>query len=1043
MKKHASLSLILLLMFVGNSWLAADYPYRRGELRDVQKEFAPILNSPDAAAQLTAYLRATEDQVLLDKSLVALVETAGKKKQWALLEEVVDTLTASNDTASTILAAEIMLRLVDRSKAGRLGGPVDTDDLPDSLMDRAAALLDYPDPVVRGIAEWTLSLRVGKQDMGAGFLRKMFEPGPTSAAWYEKWRAVPVERRLAYDYARQLAHLNRHRTLAGVAAEIEAVNERLGAMMREDASDGEASLAAATTYRTAERDAREAVAGGNLEVAHMAYLNLRKAARAVIESARAEFPAEGFVFYTSYEVTGGYWNVNIPARHTNKPGGDIWIKRNADPAESAIPLVAEKMSTPGSVRGIDLTWESDRVLFSWYHQPYSDAYPHGWDRAGSASLYALDLDSGEIDRLTDHLSFDDIEPCWLPDGGVMFASNRSGFGNQCSGAFHQTKVCTTLFRLDESRADEPIAISNNKDFDRFPHVNNDGTVSFMHWEYQERGFYNQHTVWRARPDGTNMDALYKQHINAPMSIRDARQIPDSPLFVGTAQGHHDGHQGPVILFDPSQGINNEEAMWSLTLDCTPIEGGLGPLENQIVAEGGVANRGGTYINPFPMSEQAFVVSHEMTGDVTNYGIYYIDVWGNRELLHREPSTSSFEPMPLRQRARPPVIPNTVDPGADHATVFVENVYRDLPGVEPGAVKYLRISQRLMLPAPEYEYDGDDQFNHLHWFPGGSTGRHFSYWTWAPTRTVGLVEVEEDGSAFFKVPAAMPIFLQALDEDYLEVRRMRSSFTLQRGEFRSCIGCHESRLETAGSRPNYPVGTFQRGPQQPEPPSWGDRTVLDYEQHIQPILDQHCVSCHGQDKPEGGLEFTARHIGGYMQSYRTMFGLGPDQGNPLKGGGGSINNEVKILQALEPGLDLSELNTDKDQAKDMIRDMQAGTFPGMLVSISDRHSNADITMPYAFGSTQSKLIQTLMNDPEHRDDVKANMTEEEWLKLVTWIDHNAVYHSTVIDKSDFGRDQDGPLYRVEFNLPSPWTPADTMPSFYNSAQTEVNTPHAVD
>ncbi len=1019
-----------ILLIPAVSRLDAYYPYRGGELRDLQKEFTPILKSADAAARVVAYLQAIEDQELLDKSLVALVTSAGKNEQWPVLEEIVDALTAAGDPASTIVAAEILLKLVDSSDAGRLSGPVDCDDLPDSLMDRAAALLDHPDPVVQAMAEWTLSLRVGKQDMGANFLRKMFEPGPTGLGWYQKWQEIPADRRLAYDYARQLVHLNRHRTLAGTAEDIENVYQRLEAMISESGSDKEAAGAAIQAFQKTAQLAREAAAGNNLALAHVGYVTFRKAAREVIEAAREEFPGEGFVFYTSYEVTGGYWNVNVPARHVNKPGGEIWIKQSADPAQDAKPLVAEKMSTPGSVRGIDLTWESDKVLYSWYHQPHSDAYPHGWDRAGSASLYSLDLGSGEITRLTDHASFDDIEPCWLPDDGVMFASNRSSFGNQCSGAFHQTKVCTTLFRLDKDRASEPVAISNNKDFDRFPHVTNDGMVSFMHWEYQERGFYNQHTVWSCRPDGTNMDAIYKQHINTPMSIRDARQIPGSPLFVATAQGHHDGHQGPVILFDPSKGINNEEAMWSLTRDCAPIEGGLGPLENQIVAEGGVQNRGGTYINPFPMSEKAFVVSHEMSGDVTNYGIYYIDVWGNRELLHREASMSSFEPMPLRQRERPPVIPDKIDPEANYATVFLENVYRDLPGVEPGAVKYLRISQRLMLPAPEYEYDGDDQFNHLHWFPGGSTGHHFAYWTWAPTRTVGLVKVQEDGSAYFKVPAAMPVFLQALDENFCEVRRMRSSFTMQRGEFRSCMGCHESRLETAGSRMAYPTDTLERGPQQPEPPSWGDTAVLDYEEHIQPIFDRHCVSCHGEKEPAGGLELTSRHIGGFMQSYRTMFGLSADDPNPLSGGG-NINDEVKIMQALEPELDLADIDSSKD-SKDIVKEMQAGSFPNMLVSISDRHSNADITQPYQFGSTKSKLIQTLLNEEQHRDKVKAKMTAEEWLMLVTWVDHNAVYHSTVIDKSDFGGDQDGPLYRVKFKLPSPWTPADTMPSFYNEA-----------
>jgi hypothetical protein len=152
--------------------------------------------------------------------------------------------------------------------------------------------------------------------------------------------------------------------------------------------------------------------------------------------------------------------------------------------------------------------------------------------------------------------------------------------------------------------------------------------------------------------------------------------------------------------------------------------------------------------------------------MNEYAIYYIDVWGHRELIHRDKVMSCFMPHPLRRRQRPPVIPDTVDPDA---TAFVADVYRDLPGVEPCTVKYLRISQRLMLPAPEDYEHPEYRFNHLHWFPGDSTGVHFGYWTFAPTRTIGIVKVEEDGSVYFKVPAGIPVYLQVLDENYCNAR----------------------------------------------------------------------------------------------------------------------------------------------------------------------------------------------------------------------------------------------------------------------------------
>ena len=471
---------------------------------------------------------------------------------------------------------------------------------------------------------------------------------------------------------------------------------------------------------------------GDLAQAHEAYIALRTSGRELLRAARSEWPGEGLVFVSQLQPKGGGTNVNGAVIGPEVPVGKVWRKQSADPAETPEDLLGDRLGL-GSLHGIDLEWEGTRLAVSHWSTPENDS-TFGFDRKGGfAGIHVLDLESGETTRVSGKAGNNDIEPCFLPDGGFFFASDRSNFGNQCAGSFFQHKRCTTLYRLPADGG-EPIAISNNKDFDRFPSVLRDGTVAFMHWEYQERNFYNQHTIWRCRPDGTSMDALYKQHISEPMSMRVVKQVPDSSKLVGTAQGHHDGHYGPVVLFDPSQGINNAEAMWNVTPGVSGVEGGIGPLKHQIVAEGGVRTRGGYYIDPFPMSEEAFLVGYDMLPTKAEFALYYIDVFGNRELLHRQRGLSSFEPFALRPRQRPPVIPDTVRPDVDHAMVFLENVYNDLPGVAKGAVKYLRLSQKLFLPAP---VDPDNyQHNHLHWLPGGVLSGHLGCWSWGPTRNIG-------------------------------------------------------------------------------------------------------------------------------------------------------------------------------------------------------------------------------------------------------------------------------------------------------------------
>ena len=68
-------------------------------------------------------------------------------------------------------------------------------------------------------------------------------------------------------------------------------------------------------------------------------------------------------------------------------------------------------------------------------------------------------------------------------------------------------------------------------------------------------------------------------------------------------------------------------------------------------------------------------------------------------------------------------------------------------------------------------------------------------TFTLARILGTVPVEEDGSAFFEVPALRSLFFVALDENDLSVKRMQSFVTVQPGETTGCVGCHEQRTET--------------------------------------------------------------------------------------------------------------------------------------------------------------------------------------------------------------------------------------------------------
>jgi mono/diheme cytochrome c family protein len=323
-------------------------------------------------------------------------------------------------------------------------------------------------------------------------------------------------------------------------------------------------------------------------------------------------------------------------------------------------------------------------------------------------------------------------------------------------------------------------------------------------------------------------------------------------------------------------------------------------------------------------------------------LYVVDVFGNKELLFRDPAISCFLPMPLRARPRPPIITGFTDPKVTHATCLLTDAAVGMEGVEPGAIRYLRIAEPVGWPYDLVE--GGHRYGEDHRYAGPEADRR-NLANWTPVRILGDVPVEPDGSAHFAVPADTAVYFQLLDEQRRELRRMRSFISFQPGEVRTCTGCHESRAAAPG--PPRAALAARRPVAVPDPPPWGDRPV-NFRRDIQPVLDRHCVRCHRGLKPAGGLDF----FGGLTSH---------DPGIP----GYGYNRAYETI-----------LRQD-------------------LVAISKvRQQDASITPPLAYGSRRSRLLTALEKEP-HTHEVC--LAPADYRALVTWIDANAPYHDGFVNK----------------------------------------------
>ena len=129
--------------------------------------------------------------------------------------------------------------------------------------------------------------------------------------------------------------------------------------------------------------------------------------------------------------------------------------------------------------------------------------------------------------------------------------------------------------------------------------------------------------------------------------------------------------------------------------------------------------------------------------------------------------------------------------------------------------------------------------------------------WDVKRVLGVVPVEADGSAHFRVPACTPIAVQPLDGDGKALALMRSWFTAMPGEIISCVGCHESQ-NSAPPVQATPLAA-RREPARIQP-WYGPTRGFSFSREVQPVLDAYCVRCHhGRPLEDGRTAFdlTAR------------------------------------------------------------------------------------------------------------------------------------------------------------------------------------------
>ena len=519
-----------------------------------------------------------------------------------------------------------------------------------------------------------------------------------------------------------------------------------------------------------------------------------------------------------------------------------------------------------------LSYDGKRILFAYArYYPHVAGLKHKTDKKQVPEdafyhVYEMHVDGTGRRQLT-RGKYDDFDARYLPDGRIVFLSTRRGTAIRCGKASARASrdatqpdsyvrcgggdfrpVAIYTLHVMGAAGKNLVAISPFENFEWTPSVAPDGRILYARWDYVDRHNGPYMSLWSTSPDGTNPAIVYGNFTRKPQCVFDARAIPGSGRLVFTAAAHHSNLGGSLCLLDPDVGVDGEAPLTRLTPEvCFPETEGWPDTY---------------YANPWPLSEDTFLVAwsnarlpphtyvHDVRNPINGMGLYVYDAFGNLELVYRDPAISSQYPIPIRARPRPASIaPRVAAAEVQEGRFLLQNVYDGLPGVERGSVKAIRV---VAVPAKV-----QPQMNH----PVLGVTRE------DPGKCIlGTVPVEADGSAYFRVPAGVSVFFQALDGQGRAVQTMRTITYVQPGQTLGCIGCHEPRdTAPAVTRPLAQARAASRLRPGPEG-SW----PLRFDRLVQPVLDAHCVRCHS---PAGKKEALAKLNLTPAKAYQSLVSYG--------------------------------------------------------------------------------------------------------------------------------------------------------------------------
>ncbi|MCP4390145.1 MAG: hypothetical protein GY802_17770 [Gammaproteobacteria bacterium] len=374
-------------------------------------------------------------------------------------------------------------------------------------------------------------------------------------------------------------------------------------------------------------------------------------------------------------------------------GGDVYLRSGDDETN----ITRSVTGGIGDVKGLNASHDGSKIIFSlrlFDPDPNNPPFPT-WN------VYEYDLTTGQLRRVITSLLIaeegDDLYPSYLPDGRIVFTSNRQRQSREMlinegrprfSALDEDEGVPAMVLHVMDADGTDIHQISFNQSHDLYPQVLSryqGGRIVFSRWD--NAGGNDEINLYTTNPDGSDTQILYGSQSHntgtggAEIHFTNFRELQNGDLLVITKpfDGTFDGGDIEVIGVDRFSDIN--KSLWSLGLP--------GPAQRDATvnntANDGSISANGRYSTAFPLwdgSNRVLVskstcqlVNRNNAADIRpcinpylsntasymekspaySIWIYDMDVDTQKPIVLAESGRVITEAIALENRTRPPVV----------------------------------------------------------------------------------------------------------------------------------------------------------------------------------------------------------------------------------------------------------------------------------------------------------------------------------------------------------------------------------------------------